>query len=397
MNTISKPLPLGPPLHESLPLSVDHWFSLFSMGVVSHNAESPVGDYSRASWSVCIYIAMVAMWFCRYCLALSWVILSILGTVIIILSATISVHYTASHYTDDDGLQYSPFDTRIIPVSNALCQGLRLTVEGSKYGLYCASLYMLKSPPTLTDYDRFEFYDLPSIPADHYKYYTFYMYPGSNFTVSVCISGTFTGHSTFKLIKSSKTFKEWVNSSYHVPSNASFDIDVSCHGNRTKSYNVTEEDYYYLVFDTDDKVSLDIDVSFYRTLYHFNRTAVSDTCSVTTEITGTSCSVKVPLSGETAFVTLWPLDIAEDWKDGIKLATYCEPRQWGYVAISIFMLVMVTSVMACASIRLCGNKTSGKQRLTDDAFRPIPRQFQWDTATPCKPDPTDIINGKHNL
>lgn len=298
---------------------------------------------------------------------MTWVVFGIVLIVVIIVSTTVTVRYTASNYTADDGLHYAPTDTRIIPVSNALCQGLELTVDKALSG-YTASLSMLDSRPKLAGNERFNI-PVNSMylgPGD-YEYYYFYMYPGSNFTVSACISDSINnGPATFNLIRGYKNFNNWIDDPYLVKD--SFQINILCgSGNQSHVYPIKNEDYYYLIFEVDNyqmrSTRLNVHMSFFRTRYEVTNTSIGDTCSTVGGSHGASCSVSVPLSGKTAFLAVTPQTGTEiDWTDGIGLDTKCVPRAWMYVVIAfsvlIGLLMILVPVLALVVIKLRKKKAT---------------------------------------
>lgn len=132
--------------------------------------------------------------------------------VIIIVSTTVTVRYTA---TSDDALHYAPTDTRIIPVNNALCEGLELTVDSALVG-YKASLSILDLRPQLIGSESFSIFDSPYMGHNDFQYYYFYMYRGSKFTVSACIHAGYSAYATFSMIKGHETFKRWDDDPYPI-------------------------------------------------------------------------------------------------------------------------------------------------------------------------------------
>ena len=131
---------------------------------------------------------------------------------------SVTIRYTASggDYDDDDSVLYAPIDTRVVSVSSALCQSVRMDVGtlGDDYGGYRATLYMLDSPPTLTGRDSFTFSDQPSFSySEEYKFYYYYLHPGSNFTMSACITDA--GYPmTLYLFKGHNRFSDWRDNEY---------------------------------------------------------------------------------------------------------------------------------------------------------------------------------------
>ena len=323
--------------------------------------------------------------------------------VVIILSTVITVRFTVTNYSDDDGLHYAPTDTRIIPVSKALCQGLTLSVQDTLYGSYSAQLYMLDSQPKLTGSERFSFNAQPSL-FDEYKYYYFYMYPGSNLTVTACISDFSSGQSTFYLIKGNNHFNKWKDDVYSAPNKMKFKISDRCqlNTNVTHSFKVTEEDYYYLIFENELYTSTSVDtyMTFYRTLYELpSNSSVDDSCYVNSEVIFDSCYVSVPLSGgKVPFLMVTPPtpDYDIDWTDGVGLDTTCSPRIWMYVVISLCSLLglaaIIVPILVCAIIYFKKNKkgsasTSASSTAVDTPNTPLIASPPPPAANPNYPDP----------
>ena len=275
---------------------------------------------------------------------ITWVIFSIVVTVLIVTLSTVSVRYTAGSYSDDDGLDYAPTDTRIVPVSNSFCQNLELNTDDTSDSGYTATLYMLNAPPMLTGKETFSFSVAPNILSDRYDYYYFYMYPGSSFTVSACISSA-SSESTFILIKGNRRFSRWKEGGI-VPTKDFFTIPTLCNnGAVTKSYEISHEDNYFMIFDNTNFVDsrLQVDFNFSRTLYEFGNDTVAVKCHATTDYPD-SCSVSVPLSGQTAFLTIEP-NSNIDWTDGITLDISCGARAWMYFIVSLSVLVGVVAII----------------------------------------------------
>ncbi len=254
------------------------------------------------------------------------------------------MRYTAPHLGyNNEGLSYAPTDTRIIPVSNTLCQGLELTVTDNTPN-YIASLFMLDSPPKLAG----EVFSVTSF--SHYNYFYYYLYPGSNFTVSACMNeDTGNQNGTFDLIKGNKYYEQWNQDGPHT-STYHTTINAQCADGRrdTFSYWIEKEDYYFFVllsqYPYDSQVNSTL--SFYRTLYEWSD--YSNYCSESIESYGVSCSVSVPLSLQTAFLAIKPKDGSQvDWsveQIGIGLNITCIPRIWMYVLISLAILTGLVAI-----------------------------------------------------
>jgi preprotein translocase subunit SecG len=288
-----------------------------------------------------------------------YTVLGIIFVVVIILITTISVRYTSDY---DDKLLYAGTDTRIIPVNNALCQGLKLSVNQAQDG-YRATLSLLDSRPPLNRSQTFDISDVKSLGYNDYEFYYYYMYPGSNFTVSACIDNGHSTYATFNMIKGDKKFRQWIEEPFR---SNSFQINTQCSSGRNNShyYRVTAEDYYYLIFDAEYRPGtvLSVHMDFYRTLYQVDHNvSANDSCSVETGDQGASCTISIPLSGKTAFLEVAPVSNTFDWAEGIDLDTKCVPREWMYVMIALSILVGVAAILVallvCIVIMLRSRKS----------------------------------------
>lgn len=274
---------------------------------------------------------------------------------VMIILAVVTLRYTViTDYTADDGLHYAPTDTRIIPVSSTFCEGLELSMTNSDpYNDITATLSILDSRPSLTGNETFSVHDNPYLVIDDSSHYYYYLYPGSNFSLSVCISDE-SGSGTFYLIKGHSNYNRWVNN-YDFPTMDSFPIDAVCNGgNNTYARQIQKEDYYYLVFHGSLNMLLDIHMSFYRTRYKVAANAsTNDSCSVSGRY-NYSCSVSIPLSSKTAFLVVTPVPgTLVDWTSGIGLDTTCAPRVWVYVLIALSSFVGLVALIVLISLLMC--------------------------------------------
>ena len=286
------------------------------------------------------------------------------------------VRYSAvSEYTTNDGFYYSPTDTRIIPVShpnaNKLCQGLELTV--TKPNSYIATLFSLRQPPPLTGNETFSFSKTPRILTDDSEYYYYYMYPGSSFDMTVCIVSEHenqTGFVFFYLLKGRNNFRKWRNDDYSgLVAMDNFTIIFNCSDERSNgiyTYDIVEEDYYFLVYDGDDfvDIQLEVNATFNRTRYDDpNVTTIVEVCVEMVEYPNPYCHVSVPWSGQqTYFLTITPYGDEEvDYTQQVGLDTLCVPRINMYtvlasaasVALAVFSVAILILCVVCC---LCKGK-----------------------------------------
>ena len=272
------------------------------------------------------------------------------------------------NYTDDDGLKYAPTDTHVVPFSNAFCEELDLS--SYEYDIitgYTAKLFMLSSSPKLTGHESFSFSKTVSKSSDELYYIYFYMYPGSKLTVSAC-SNVFIGP-TFYLIKGNKNFKRWKNSPYSTENMGHIDVSYCGYrdANESYSYSIHSEDHYYMIFKFYLYTTVYMQMTFYRTRYEItDNKSVVDACNISIIRQYSSrCSVTVPLSGETAFLVVKPIDYQNfNWYDRVQLDVSCKPRVWVYVLISIACFISGIALMVAIGICLFVWKCKKKNHAT---------------------------------
>lgn len=107
----------------------------------------------------------------------------------------------------DENVMYGPTDTRIVTVSNTLCDKMQLMVGESDLG-YKVYLYALHEPPTVTEHSSFHLLNKHPVfqCAGNYQYYSYYMLKGSTFNVSACVLDQKQPKFNFYVIKGNKNF-----------------------------------------------------------------------------------------------------------------------------------------------------------------------------------------------
>ena len=279
---------------------------------------------------------------------LSWGLCSIFITVAIIVTVTVTVRYTASG--DNDDLEYGPTDTRIISVSNALCEKVYFTARDSDSDVE-VHLYALSSRPLLTGRESFSLLnEQPHFTYDQeFQFYYYYMPKGSMFSVYACLLDQSRPRITFYLIQGHKNFGDWKDDYSH--SKDHFRINTLCQlGNSSKSYTVNSDDFYYLVFEADSPPltnALNVSMYFERTRYEVDNSSVIDSCSSEINlVTFATCSLGLPLSGSTSLLTIKPVDSTDiDWKAGVTVDIGCNARIWMYFIISLSVLIGVVGIL----------------------------------------------------
>ena len=305
------------------------------------------------AWFPKLYLSCSMFYFSSRCRPIPWIIFSIILALVISISTAVIVRYSAS---PDYTATCDPTDTRIIPdLSSALCQGLQLTVTEATTS-DTVSLYILDFHPSLSGSDVFGFpVDNQTLrlflgAGEFYRYYGFYMYPESIIRAMVCV-GMETPYSTgfFYLLKGRGAIHNWERAPYEY--DPDFTIDKCGEDAYIFERKIVEEDYYYLVFSAKfERVALEIRMEFLRTRYELPANFTTDKkCSA---VSGDSCTIGLPLSGETAFLMVTPPYTPVDYKHRLDLDVKCVPRTWMYfiIALATFVGLLIIMVPMVAPI-----------------------------------------------
>ena len=267
---------------------------------------------------------------------------SVIFSAVLGISVILALRYKA---TD---LEYAPRDTRVIPFTRTFCQRLSITSPTNSHD-YNPSLYLLSSPPKLIAHDTFAYSkDLTVNSVDDFDFNYYYLYPGSRINVSACLSDDSSSGVIFYIIKGHKNFKSWTkyeSSSMYTWRKVIISDKCSSARNKTYTYDIKSEDYYFLVFDFPISGVVKIQTDFNCTRYSFSNESVLDSCTLRDS---THCSIGIPLSesGNTALLTVQPAPgHVIDWSDdGISLDINCSPRIWTYVivfVVCVFVLLIL--------------------------------------------------------
>ena len=197
----------------------------------------------------------------------------IIFDLIIIATVIMSIRFSGNRL--DTKNDYAPGDTRIVSHSSIFCQSLTLRDTSST----AATLYLLREKPQLTGHDSFTVTRSNGIAPEYENHLYYYLYPGSNFSVSTCLwSGTL---ASFYLIKGTHNFNKWSDnpSSYYALHH--FDITSPCSQgkkNYTSSFSI-EDQYYFVLYNPSDlTVGFDATYTFDCVLYQPMNSTIVDSC-----------------------------------------------------------------------------------------------------------------------
>ena len=272
---------------------------------------------------------------------------------IVIALALITLRYTASG--DDDKFSYGPTDSRIISISNILCQEavIRVSDTTSQFD-GDISLYSLSSPPLWSGSTDFSLKDqlYSDGSGQHYYEYHYYMPENTFFELRGCLSSDDVDASMYA-IKGRKNFETWKKNItkywYHVEESER--IFSSCDYPDSLTYTVSDDNFYYLVFAFEENSigSINISVTIRQTHYDVGQTVINS-CSVATTGFDDTCSVGVTFSGTATLLmkVTPPEDHEIDWRAKVYVEVGCSPRIWMYFVIGLASAILVyCSLLYC--------------------------------------------------
>ena len=264
----------------------------------------------------------------------------------------LSVRYTG----DENGgskTYYAPGDTRFFSYSPGFCESLTLKDYSS---LTSATLYLLKRKPPLTNRDNFTVDVSEQINGGDYSYWNYFLYAGSNFSMSYCLD--LTQSLNFYVIRGKHAFSHWEDNPSASYAQAYILISNSCSGGpKSFAYNISGSgSEYYFAFDNfgASPSKIRATLHFERTLYdiHQDDSIVVDFCQAGGQF-GRSCTVDVPY--DTDYYALIAVDVPQNpnWEENVGIDWECGPRVWVYTIIVLVPLVFVALCITAAALVCC--------------------------------------------
>jgi len=282
-----------------------------------------------------------------------WGIGGLVFAVIIVVAVSMSIRYTGGQNSTDS--DYAPGDTRIVSHSSIFCQSLTLRDTSST----AATLYLLREKPQLTGRDSFTVPESYSIDPGNENHLYYYLYPGSQFSVSTCLSsGTL---ASFYLIKGTHNFNKWSDdaSSYYALHH--FDITSLCsQGRKNYTFSFSSEDQYYFVLYNPNPfyyatVGIEATFTFDRVLYQPVNSTIVDSCQAGGQ-GPLSCTRDVPYQSNYTALIVVDSPPTTTPEENISIDTSCGARVWIYVVITVVPVLFVALciigiVVACVLVK----------------------------------------------
>lgn len=265
---------------------------------------------------------------------------------IIVVSVVVSTRFDGSVHISATYL--SPGDTRLVSPSSTLCESITLNNPSSTVS---ATVFLLHRKPIIAARDNFTVTDQFQLARYRdYRYKSFYMYPGSSYTLSSCLTS---GMLAYYVIKGTGNFEKWINTLYASEPSVLHYSDKCGVANRTTNKMFTSEDQYYFVFfntyPTTSNVHVMLTINSVGYLPHSG--GVVDTC--TASPTTSSCSLVIPHGSDYTFLVETSPPTNGRWDTSVDVATTCDPRVWVYVISVLAPLLGIAAITASVAIAMC--------------------------------------------
>ena len=286
---------------------------------------------------------------CCKCIGIPLVILLPgLGIFFIFSLVIVAVSLGALQYGLVSPLFFSPGDTRIVSFgSSSFCAGVTLRDQSIRVG---SSLYLITDTPELTDQNNFtNINNKLTIADNNYRYWSYYLYPNSGFTLELCTLPDSAG-GVFYLIKGKTRFDKWVEEPTTDLAVGFFSIGpLPCSEPRHRfSFQAEYEDDYYLVYFNNNHYTnrqflrLNLTMSFYRFEYSTEDLESVANCSVAT--TG-ECTVPVPYGSNYRALIVTDIPEDPDWEENVDVSWRCADRTWAYATVILVPMAVVGTII----------------------------------------------------
>ena len=255
----------------------------------------------------------------------------------------------------------SPGDTRLVSPSSTLCESTTLNNPASTVS---ANVYLLQNKPTLSARNNFTVTSQFSVGYEEYQYWSFYLYPGSIYTLSSCLVS---GAIKYYIIKGKSSFDSWVSS---PSSNYNYLYSNACGGtNRTGGQTFNYEDNYYFIFYSDFSYTptVKMTLTFNRVEYMPQSGGVVESCTAPPTST---CSLTIPYNSDYWVLVETSPPSDGQWDANVNAGTSCNARAWVYVVIVLAPLIGIILIVATTiGVCCCVKKMSGHQPRSNDTQR----------------------------
>ena len=244
-------------------------------------------------------------------------------------------------------LQVSPGDTRLLNPSVSLCQSISLNAPSTDFDSVTAYLYRLETKPSTSAANTFTISKTISLSNKRYEYWSYYLYPGSSYSVEAC---AVSGQVTYYAIKGFGDFDIWtVDSSTETPKGV---IDNPCGSTSPSSTTISVEDEYYFVFynTAAERATIQLNLTFNRFEYRAETGGVTGNC---TQPSSSSCSLDIPynLNYKLTFLIETSPPKNGTWDANVYVSTTCGARAWAFAVIEIgVLLILVLGPGLCVCV-----------------------------------------------
>ena len=241
---------------------------------------------------------------------------------------------------------YSPGDSRLIHLSSFFCERVHFSIKSKATG---AAFFLVDSAPPLTDRNNFTINsnDTLSMNDSFYHFWQYHLHPNSSMTMNVCTDCSRVILDIY-VIKGNENINRWGDDPGRNYTEVSQNVSDVCPIKSSLMYTAVEEDeYYFIIHNTFDRLVLYYDVTLQVERFEYespptdvNSTA-QDYCAISS---GGNCALEIPYStGSQRVLVVTTIPENVDWSENIDIQISCSRRHWAYAVVVLVPLFVVAA------------------------------------------------------
>ena len=289
------------------------------------------------------------------CCSLTCGLIIVLAIVLpIVLPAVVSNSSSSSTTTPDIATDfYSPGDSRLHSFSSFFCESITAVVDSTDTGV---SLALVNSPPLLTDQNNFTIADQRTLRSRRFRFWQYHLYPNSNISISICNTVGRSNQVNAYLVKGNSNANNWGQSPSSVHAELFRSVRGRCPQRRIITYNVKEEDEYYVFLynpQSTSSISYSATLQFERFEYALPPDNASvDSCSAPAP--GGQCTVDIPYgTGSQLALVVTTIPENVNWGENVDVSISCNRRDWAYAIVILLPILVIIAVIVCIVTSIC--------------------------------------------
>ena len=260
--------------------------------------------------------------------------------------------YTYHAHDDLSGFAYSPGGSYLLslsPLSIMLYDSITLEV---KHTTTVTKLFLVDSrPPLKHDTTKIVHKRTYDIHYENYLHWYYYLYPGSNFSVNICVDKS-SPMEAF-MLRGIDTLNKWLDNDMKLEYDQYHQRVEQC-PNVTNMSSITylEDLYRILVYNNDycEKESAVLSIEYIFERQKFSSDGLIPDCQVTT---GHPCTTDIPFDFKYKYILITiSIPSSVDWTENVELKVAYHFRMMAICLMLIMICIQVTSLFFICKVLL---------------------------------------------